>query len=119
MDEISPAGLTQVWEVQDGETRSWEVNPATFGLECGELDGLEGGEPGENATRIEETLAGRGATAVRCAVLLNAAAALYVAGRGWTFEEAVKRSRAALDSGAAAAVLTRLRAAASAVNTSG
>ena len=119
MDEISPSGLTLVWEVQDGKTRTWEVNPATFGLDCGELDGLQGGEPAENATRIEATLSGGGDTAVRCAVLLNAAAALYVAGRGWTFEEAVKRSRTALDSGAAAAVLTRLRAAASAVSTSG
>jgi anthranilate phosphoribosyltransferase len=42
-------------------------------------------------------------------VLLNAAAGLYVSGRGWTFEEAVERATAALESGAGMEVLQRLR----------
>jgi anthranilate phosphoribosyltransferase len=45
-------------------------------------------------------------------VLLNAAAALYVSGRGWSLPEAVSRAVEALDSGAAAAALERLRRAA-------
>jgi anthranilate phosphoribosyltransferase len=49
---------------------------------------------------------------VRCAVLLNAAAALYVSGNDWTLEEAARRAADALDGGAAAAALERLRAAA-------
>jgi anthranilate phosphoribosyltransferase len=58
-------------------------------------------------------LAGRERTpAVRCAVLLNAAAGLYVSGRGWTFEEAAERAKRALDSGAAIEALERLRRAA-------
>jgi anthranilate phosphoribosyltransferase len=119
MDEISPSGKTLVWEVRDGQTSTWELDPGRHGLDCDNLDGLHGAEPGQNAGRIEEMLSGKGSPAVRCAVLLNAAAALYVSGRGWSFEESVDRSRAALDGGGAAAVLARLRAAAPAVSTSG
>jgi anthranilate phosphoribosyltransferase len=119
MDEISPSGRTSVWEVREGKTSTWELNPADFGLECDDLDGLAGAEPAENASTIAALLAGKASTALRCAVLLNAAAAMYVAGRGWSLEEALARGREALDSGAAAAVLERLRAVAPAVSTSG
>jgi anthranilate phosphoribosyltransferase len=73
---------------------------------------LAGGEPGQNATQIEHLLSGQGKTPVRCAALLNAAAALYVSGNGWSFEEAVERGQQSLERGAAAAALQRLRAAA-------
>jgi anthranilate phosphoribosyltransferase len=74
---------------------------------------LEGGEPAQNAERIERLLSGDdGAPAVRCAVLLNAAAGLYVSERGWTFEESLERAREALESGAGREVLERLRRAA-------
>jgi anthranilate phosphoribosyltransferase len=112
MDEISPSGPTSVWEVRDGEIETWEVEPARFGLACADLDGLSGGEPEENADRIERLLSGEKPLAVRCAVLLNAAAALYVSDNGWSFEEALDRGRESLDSGAGAAVLSRLRVAA-------
>lgn len=116
MDEISPAGCTAVWEVSDGAIREWELDPATYGLECQDLTELSGGEPRENAELIEQVLSGQGRTPIRCAVLLNAAAALYVSGNGWSFEESVVRGRTALESGAAAGVLGRLRAAAPAVD---
>jgi anthranilate phosphoribosyltransferase len=112
MDEISPAGSTFVWEVRDGHASTWELHPAQLGLECVDLDDLAGGEPGENGARIEQLLAGNGNAAVHCAALLNATAALYVSGNGWSFEEAAERARQSLESGAAAAVLGRLRAAA-------
>lgn len=112
MDEISPAGRTLVWEVRDGSTTTWELTPARFGLECADLDGLGGGEPADNALQIERLLAGNGNPAARCAVLLNAAAALYVSGNGWSFDDATDRARRALDTGEGAAVLARLRAAA-------
>jgi anthranilate phosphoribosyltransferase len=112
MDEISPSGRTLVWEVRDGRMTRWQLEPARYGLACDDLDGLAGGEPAENANRIERLLWGQGDTAVRCAVLLNAAAALYVSQNGWTFDQAVKRAEQSLDGGAAAEVLKRLRAAA-------
>jgi anthranilate phosphoribosyltransferase len=112
MDEISPAGCTYVWEVKEGTIRSWELDPSSLGLGCDDLEGLAGGEPSDNAELIEQLLAGNGGAALRCAALLNAAAALYVSGRGWSLEEAAARGRDSLDSGAAAGALQRLRAAA-------
>jgi anthranilate phosphoribosyltransferase len=112
MDEISPSGATTVWEVRDGEVDSWELDPEKFGLACTNLDALSGGEPWENAGRIERLFSGDGEPAVRCAVLLNAAAALFVSDNSWSLEEAVDRARKSLDTGAAAAVLARLRVAA-------
>jgi anthranilate phosphoribosyltransferase len=112
MDEISPSGCTYVWEVRDGSTRSWELDPARLGLECNDLDELSGGEPQQNADLIVRLLAGEEGGARRCAALLNAAAALYVSGNGWSLEESAERARAALESGAAALALQRLRVAA-------
>jgi anthranilate phosphoribosyltransferase len=117
MDEVSPGGRTAVWEVCDGAVAEWEIDPVRYGLDCDDLDGLAGGWPAENARRIERVLAGENdMAAVRCAVLLNAAAALYVSGGGWTFEEAVERATGSLDSGAAADALDRLRRASLAVS---
>jgi anthranilate phosphoribosyltransferase len=113
MDEISPSGCTYVWEVVEGRTRTWELDPATLGLECNDLEGLAGGEPQQNADLITRLLAGEEAGVLLCAALLNAAAALYVSGNGWSLEQSVERARAALESGAAASALQRFRAAAS------
>jgi anthranilate phosphoribosyltransferase len=110
MDEVSPSGPTLVWEVCDGSVTEWKLEPERYGLACEDLDGLAGGEPAENAHRIERLLEDNAAVAaVRCAVLLNAAAALYVSGCGWAFEEAVERATRSLESGAAASALQRLR----------
>ena len=62
--------------------RLGRIDPSELGLDCDELDDLAGGEPAENAGRFERLLAGRVSTVERCAVLLNAAAALYVSGTG-------------------------------------
>jgi anthranilate phosphoribosyltransferase len=112
MDEISPSGRTGVWEVRDGGVAQWEVEPGALGLECDDLDDLAGGEPEENARRVERLLDGHGSAAERCAVLLNAAAALYVSGRGWTLADSAAQARASLESGAAMRALAVLRSAA-------
>jgi len=112
MDEISPSGSTYVWEVVEGSTRTWELDPARLGLECNDLDGLSGGEPQQNADLIIRLLAGEESGARLCAALLNAAAALYVSGNGWSLEESAERARAAVKSGAAAQALQRFRTAA-------
>jgi anthranilate phosphoribosyltransferase len=112
MDEVSPSGTTHVWEVRGGEVARWSIAPGELALECHDLDGLAGGEPEENATRVERLLEGGGQDVERCAVLLNAAAALYVSGNGWTLAESAARAREAMTQGAGAEVLSRLRAAA-------
>ncbi|MBA3343751.1 MAG: anthranilate phosphoribosyltransferase [Gemmatimonadales bacterium] len=109
MDEVSPCGLTRVWEVRGEVVEEWEIDPARHRLDSADLLQLAGGEPAENAARIERLLAGDGDPTVRCAVLLNAAAALYVSGRGWTMEEAVGRAEESLSNGGAGGVLRRIR----------
>lgn len=112
MDEISPSGATHVWEVREGRVETWEVSPDSLGLACDDLEGLAGGEPAENAERVERLLSGGGSAVERCAVLLNATAALYVAGRGWSMAAAAERARHALEDGGGARVLAALRRAA-------
>ncbi len=121
MDEVSPSGNTRVWEVNESAVTEWTLRPDRHGLACDDLRALAGGSPAENAVRLERVLEGGGHDAERCAVLLNAAAALYVSGNGWSFGEAVERARDALESGAGARVLAALREAAPArpLSTSG
>lgn len=111
LDEISPCGPTSVWEVRDGAIRTWTVDPRAHHLASDSLAGLEGGEPTENARRLEALLdAPRAAApALRNAVLLNAAAGIYVSGTVSRFDEAVARAIDALDRGAARARLDALR----------
>jgi anthranilate phosphoribosyltransferase len=112
MDEISPVGETLVWEIRSEHITEWVLEASELGLGSNSLEGLGGGEPSENAARIERLLRTGEGGAVRAAVLLNAAAALYVSGAGWSFPEAARRAQVALDSGAGAGTLDRLRAAA-------
>src|SRR5256885_12699453 len=51
MDEISPQGITDVWEVKDGAVRRWEVDPQRFRLEIKDVRDLQGGDPADNAAR--------------------------------------------------------------------
>lgn len=109
MDEISPAGRTSVWEIRDRKIEKWTLDPADYGEACPEVAPIAGGEPAENARRIESVFGGGGDGPARSAVLLNAAAALYVA-LDVPFEEALARAREAVDTGRARAVLDRIRA---------
>ena len=107
MDEISPEGPTDVWEVQGCEVKQWTLNPGSLGR-SGTLDGLRGGTPAENAAMIRGILAGtdRGERCV--AVVLNAAAALVCAGLTNDWKEAADRAEDAIADGRAAAVLEGL-----------
>jgi anthranilate phosphoribosyltransferase len=112
MDEISPSGPTSVWEVRERDVQQWKIWPEDFGLTEHDLASLAGGEPMENARRIESLLEGHGDrdAAARAAVTLNAGAALYAADLAADFGEGVERARDALRSGAGAEVLARVRA---------
>jgi len=109
MDEISPLGPTRVWEVREGRVTEWEIDPPALGIGAGRMDDLAGGEPADNAEIITTVLDGSRRGAARDALRLNAAAALYVAGRGWSFEEALGRATEALDAGRGMAALEKLR----------
>ena len=112
MDEVSPLGTTNVVEIRDGATRQWSIDPATLGFSDGRAEELAGGPPAENAAAVLAVLGNAAPPTAIAAVVLNAAAALYVSGSGPdNFPEAVDAARAALRKGAGLAALERLRAA--------
>lgn len=109
LDEISPLGITHVVEIHDGTTREWNLDPAEYGLTASSATELQGGDPADNARIIIEILSGRGTAGAKAAVVLNAAAAVYVSGRVSTFAQGVDEANKALASGAGLAALDRLR----------
>jgi anthranilate phosphoribosyltransferase len=109
MDELSPSGVTHVWNVMNGAVTESVIDPAQLQLEVRDLDGLAGGDPQDNARRMVAVLEGRGSDVETAAIILNAAAAIAVSSDDGTMEAGVKRAREALTSGAARAVLGRLR----------
>jgi anthranilate phosphoribosyltransferase len=107
LDEITLTGPTFVAALENGEIRSFEVSPEEAGLpRCGS-DGLKGGDADANAVALQSVLDGM-PSPYRDVALLNAAAALVVAGRARTLKEGIEIGQESLDSGAAAARLKHL-----------
>jgi len=101
MDEISTSSPTLVWEVGEGEIREGRIEPEKLGLEAADPRTLRGGSAEENARIIrDEVLAGKPGPR-RDITVLNAAAALYVAGRAADLREGISLAREAIDSGRA------------------
>lgn len=111
LDELTLAGPSQVVELSAGSFRAFEVTPEDAGLTRAPAEALKGGEPAENAAALLALLEGAPG-AYRDCVLLNAAAALIVAGRAQTLPEGVALAARSVDTGAAMGVLRKLRTAA-------
>jgi anthranilate phosphoribosyltransferase len=107
IDEISTTGYTKVSECRDGAVHTFHVHPADFGLPKASLADLQGGDAERNASIVRAVLAGERGPA-RDIVLLNAGAALLVAGRTETVADGIRRAAAAVDSGTARATLDRM-----------
>ena len=104
LDEISMSSPTAVCEIKDGWLRSYDITPEQFGLKrCSKAD-LVGGTADENAEILLSVLRGEKG-AKRDASVLNAAAALYIAGRYDSIANAVKGAEEIIDSGKAMAKL--------------
>lgn len=108
LDEVSLAGPTEVVAWEHGALRAFVIRPADAGLAEAPLSALRGGDAAENAGALLALLRG-GAGAYRDAVVLNAAAALMVAGRSDALRGAAQLAREAIDSGAALAKYEALR----------
>jgi len=107
IDEISTTGYTKVSECRDGAVHTFYVHPADFGFQKAAPEDLKGGDAAANAAIVLRILDGeRGAP--RDVVVLNAGAALFVAGRADSVSVGVKLAAQALDSGAARATLDRM-----------
>jgi anthranilate phosphoribosyltransferase len=107
LDELSTTGYTKVSECREGTVQTFYVHPADYGLAKTSLDALKGGDARHNARLIHDVLDGaEGPT--RSVVLLNAGAALFIAGRAPSVKEGIARAAEAIDSGRARGVLERL-----------
>jgi anthranilate phosphoribosyltransferase len=110
MDELSPLGTTQVLEVANGAVTRRTFDPAEeLGWERFEVSGLEGGERDDNARKVVGVLKGDVGGSARAATILNAGAALWVAGRADTLVDGVHQAEAALEAGAGYDTLRALR----------
>src|SRR5512144_1504582 len=107
IDELSIASRTRVIEVADGGTEEWFADASEFGLKPAPLEAIPGGEPAENAALVRAVREGEAGPA-RDVWILNAGAAIYVAGGAADLGEGVAKAAEAIDSGAARDVLGRL-----------
>lgn len=110
-DELSVAGPSQVVALDGGLLTEFRVHPEDAGLPVHPFEDLLGGAPADNAHALRGLLDGRPG-AYRDAVLLNAAAALVVAGRADSLPDGVRLARDSIDSGAAWAKVRALAVAA-------
>jgi len=99
LDEITTSGPTKVWLVEEGkEIQEMQISPHDFGLECHPVDQILGSTPKENAATFRKLLNGE-ESAVMDFLLLNASAALFVAGVVEDFKSGVIKARELLVSG--------------------
>lgn len=113
MDEISVAGKSRVWELQDGEITDYYVSPEDFGLAAAGVETLAGGTPQENAAILRSVLEGEKGSR-RDAVIMNAAAGIVVGHKTGhpsglpALKEGVEIARETIDSGRALDKLEKL-----------
>jgi len=107
LDELTTCGTSIVAELNRGKVETFEVTPDMAGLESAKLDELRGGDPAANAAKLHELLDGA-AGPIRDIVLLNAAAALIVAGKAKDLKEGVAIGAQSIASGAAKQSLAKL-----------
>lgn len=107
LDELTTTGPTHVAELKNDRVRTFDVSPTDAGLKSTEPQALKGGDVQENARAIRTVLSGEPG-AFRDVVLLNAAAALIVAGRSPDLAVGARLAADAIDSGAAMNSLDKL-----------
>ena len=106
LDEISMSAPTTVCEIRDGWYRASVIQPEDFGFARCSRDALRGGSPEENARITRDILSGAQGPK-RDAVLLNAGAALYIAGKAESMKAGTVLAAELIDSGKAVGTLRR------------
>jgi anthranilate phosphoribosyltransferase len=114
LDEITTSGPTSVAALENGEVRTFEVTPEDAGLARVKPEALRGGDGEQNAKALLDVLKGKPGP-YRDVSILNAAAALIVAGNAKDLKEGAALAAKAIDSGEAEGRLDRLIAVSNAV----
>lgn len=107
LDELSTAGETAVCEFNNGEYNSYVLTPEQFGLTRSTKQDLEGGTPEENAAITRDILSGKDRGPKFETVLMNAGAALYIAGKATDIADGIEKARELIDNGEALKAMER------------
>jgi anthranilate phosphoribosyltransferase len=107
LDEITTSGPSYIAALENGAVRTFEINPEDIGIARAKPDSLRGGDADANATALMAVLKGTKGP-FRDIAVLNAAAALVVAGRAKELKEAAALAQKSIDSGEAEGRLDRL-----------
>jgi anthranilate phosphoribosyltransferase len=107
LDELSTAAPSWVTEVEEDRERSFEFDPAPHAFAAWDPEAVSGGSPEDNGRLVRAILEGRQHGSPRDLVVLNAAAALHLAGEP-DFRVALDRAAESIDSGSAVRKLDQL-----------
>jgi anthranilate phosphoribosyltransferase len=107
LDELTTTGTTYVAELKGGHVRPFQIEPADFKVDPADRSALLGGAPEDNARALRRVLEGE-LSPFRDVVIMNAGAALIVAGKTALTQDAADLARESIDSGRALAALDRL-----------
>ena len=108
LDEISTMGPTKILQLKDGQITADEINPTDYGIDLADFDSLKGGDAQANARIVSEVLSGADTGARKDIVVLNAAAAIIVAGLADDFKAAIVLAESSIADGKAQAALDGL-----------
>ena len=108
MDEISNTGETQISELKDGSVKTFTVKPEDFGFSRCRIDEISGGDIDESVESALNILKGDKGQK-RDMVLLNASAAIVIAGKANTIKDGIKLAEKSIDSGNALKKLEQLK----------
>jgi len=107
LDEITAVGPTVVCEFNNGEYKSYEITPEEFGFKRCTKEDLVGGTPEENAQITRDILSGKETGPKRDTVLMNAGAALYIAGKASSIAEGIEIAKKLIADGSATKALEK------------
>ncbi|MCI0499361.1 MAG: anthranilate phosphoribosyltransferase [Planctomycetales bacterium] len=108
LDEISTMGPTRAMHLEEGRVRSEQIDPTEYGFRLADYGELAGGDAATNAQIVRDILTGQETGAKKDIVLLNAAAAVWVAGLAKNLSEGIERADAAITSGSALKCMEKL-----------
>ncbi|MGD9014726.1 MAG: anthranilate phosphoribosyltransferase [Candidatus Omnitrophota bacterium] len=108
MDEISTMTQTSVWEVRRSKVEEYQISYQDFGIKPARLSDLSGGSAVDNARILWDVLNGKSGP-VRDIVVLNAAAAIYVANQAASIKDGIALAEESIDSKQAKAKLELLK----------
>ena len=99
-DEISPCVPTTIAEIlEDGEYRTFRIDPKDFGIPEIDPEDLAGGTGVDNYNLAMDLLNGKGRPGIKYACALNAGAAIYISKKADSLKEGYEKALKAIDSG--------------------